>query len=237
MTRYQLTIEAENLPLTSLWSRWVTGKASEAYAEVVVTGGPKQGTKIGQTEQHSGRSIAWTKTLFLETDASMYMPLAIRVYKDNGALLGEMTAEATAIYQSPGRIRTEKTTSGIRYVYECTLELYGLADDSVTYTCLMPQYFRVDGRIHQGNVVWDHRHAFTRTRYQKCGARIAWPGKIRSGLFDIKEESRYVCRSGSMVRDRMVTVRGVSFHCQTHVSFLLSLMYLAGSLLIDPSSL
>ena len=114
MTRYQLNIEAENLPLTSLWSRWVTGKANEAYAEVVVTGGPQQGTKIGRTELHSGRSVAWTKTLFLETDASVYMPLAIRIYRDNGTLLAEMAAEATAIYQSPGRIRTEKTTSGIR---------------------------------------------------------------------------------------------------------------------------
>jgi hypothetical protein len=116
MTRYQLTIEAEHLPVPSLWTRWLTGKANETYAEVVVSGGPQQGTVIGRTENHSGRRIQWTKTLYLETDPSIYMPLTVRICKANGSLLGEMTAEATAIFQSAGRFKSEKTISGIMYV-------------------------------------------------------------------------------------------------------------------------
>ncbi|GKY98190.1 hypothetical protein MPSEU_000776800 [Mayamaea pseudoterrestris] len=113
MTRYQLAIEAENLPGTSLWSRWFARESHEVYAEIVVTGGPQQNTVIGRTESHMGRRIQWIKTLFVETDPSIYMPLTIRVYKVNGTLLGEMTAEATAIFQSPGRFKTEKTATGI----------------------------------------------------------------------------------------------------------------------------
>lgn len=178
MKRYQLSIEAEDLSLSTFWTRWITGKPSQAYAEVLVNGGPHQGTIIGRTESHTGRRIQWVKTLFVETDPSIYMPLTIRVYMDNGSLLGEMTAEAMAIHQSAGRVRREETPSGIMYVP--IVRFYAIIFfKSYASSFLELQYLSFYGRVSQRNLQGNDRPSTPRTRYKKLRARFAWSWQIR----------------------------------------------------------
>jgi Ca2+-dependent lipid-binding protein len=72
------------------------------------------GTEAGRTETIvKTTSPDWTKTLFIETDASVNLPVKIAVWDDRGAnkkdvLIGEVEFEATVIYQSPGRMQSQK---------------------------------------------------------------------------------------------------------------------------------
>jgi Ca2+-dependent lipid-binding protein len=59
----------------------------------------------------------WIKTMFIETDASINLPLKVQVWDDRGpnnqdVLIGEAQFEATVIHQSPGRILTQKMKGG-----------------------------------------------------------------------------------------------------------------------------
>lgn len=130
MPRYQLSLEAENLKRKLL-------HVPSPYARVQITGGPKEGTVVGQT-QTIERTLhpVWTEVFFLETDSSIYMPLKISVFDDRGGasddeLLGEVTFEAIEIYQSAGRTKSEKLRNGVRYVCHlvclCLLERNALS--------------------------------------------------------------------------------------------------------------
>jgi hypothetical protein len=109
MTRYQLTVEAENVPQSSVWTRWLRRRAHQVYVEITVTGGAQAHQKLGRTESCSAqRRVQWCKPIYIETDSSVYMPLSIRIVHESGSIVAEMTAEATTIYQSPGRQKIEK---------------------------------------------------------------------------------------------------------------------------------
>jgi C2 domain len=64
MTRYQLSLEAENLPRRFCGSL----RNPNPYAVVKVCGGPKEGTVVGRTEPIR-RTLQpdWVECLFLET--------------------------------------------------------------------------------------------------------------------------------------------------------------------------
>jgi C2 domain len=64
MTRYQLSLEAENLPRRFCGSL----RNPNPYAVVKVCGGPKEGTVVGRTEpiRHTLQPD-WVECLFLDT--------------------------------------------------------------------------------------------------------------------------------------------------------------------------
>jgi hypothetical protein len=125
MTRYQLSVEAENFPQNVFLTRWFR-PLRQAYAQVTISGGPKEGTVIGRTE---GRSVAkrvqWTTPLYIDTESStiMHLPLLIAIFDESSdALLAELSTEATTVHQSVGRIVREKTSSNVMQV-KCTLTI------------------------------------------------------------------------------------------------------------------
>jgi hypothetical protein len=112
MPRYQLSILAENLP------RGTFGRPNP-YAKVVVSGGPREGETIGQTETlESTQDADFLKTIFLETDASIFMPLKVTIYNGrNDSVLTEGIFEATEVNASPGHTQEQKDpANGARFV-------------------------------------------------------------------------------------------------------------------------
>jgi hypothetical protein len=107
MTRYQLSFHAENVP------RGLFRKPS-TYAVVTVTGGPQEGTKIGRTEEIDKMvNPDWVKTLFLETDASEFLPFKVSIYDDRGVgrddvLIVEANFEATEVFRNAGHTQSEQ---------------------------------------------------------------------------------------------------------------------------------
>jgi hypothetical protein len=97
MPRYQLSIRAEKLPKGFF-------RKPNPYAEIKVSGGPREGETLGRTEvMENALAPDWCKVIFLETDESIYMPLQVSIYNDrNGELLAQATFEATEVFQSPG---------------------------------------------------------------------------------------------------------------------------------------
>lgn len=112
MTRFQLSLEADNLK-RRLFRR------PNPYAVVKVAGGPQEGMEIGRTSTLTSTTQPdWPDPLYVETDSSVYMPLKISIYGDYGIgegnmLLAEATFEATEIFQSVGRMKFEKLRNGV----------------------------------------------------------------------------------------------------------------------------
>jgi hypothetical protein len=70
MTRYQLSIEAENLP-----RRFCFGcvRNPNPYAIVKVSGGPREGTVIGRTQPIEATAQPdWVECLFLDTGENLH---------------------------------------------------------------------------------------------------------------------------------------------------------------------
>jgi Ca2+-dependent lipid-binding protein len=111
MTRFQLSLQAENLPKSLFHT-------PSPYAHVAVAGGPAYVTEVGKTETIvKNTSPDWVMTMFIETDASINLPLTVSVWDDRGPnkddiLIGEVVFEATVIYQSPGRVQSQKLKGG-----------------------------------------------------------------------------------------------------------------------------
>lgn len=98
LTKYQVTLYARNLPTGFL-------RLPSAYAVVTIDGGSQAGTSLGRTEIIPGQaSPQWTTCLFLETDASQYMPLKVSIYNDSDSSspLAEALFEATEVFRAPG---------------------------------------------------------------------------------------------------------------------------------------
>jgi len=109
MPRYQLSLYAEKLPRGLL--RW-----PNPYADVTVTGGPREGEKIGKTNVvQNTLNPDWTTVLFLETDASVFLPFKVSVYNSrNDVLLAEATFEATEVAEAPGRSQFQECKNGAK---------------------------------------------------------------------------------------------------------------------------
>jgi Ca2+-dependent lipid-binding protein len=111
MTRFQLSLYAGHLPRSLFHT-------PNPYAKVTVTGGPLKGPDVGRTETIvKSTNPDWIKTMFIETDASINLPLKVAVWDDRGpnkddTLLCEAEFEATVIFQSPGRIQQQKLKGG-----------------------------------------------------------------------------------------------------------------------------
>jgi C2 domain len=122
MTRYQLSIYAEKLPKGFIFK-------PNPYATVRVTGGPRDGENIGTTEVvHSTQSPDFVKVFFIETSASINLPITISVYNDRDqSLLAEATFEATEVFLAPGHFMSNKANNGAKYVVllrsKCLLDL------------------------------------------------------------------------------------------------------------------
>jgi hypothetical protein len=112
MTRYQLSIYAEKLPKGLLFK-------PNPYATAKVTGGPRDGENIGTTEVvDSTQSPDFVKVFFIETDASINLPITISIYNDrDNSLLAEATFEATEVFVAPGHVLSHKANNGAKYVY------------------------------------------------------------------------------------------------------------------------
>jgi Ca2+-dependent lipid-binding protein len=112
MPRYQLSVHAEKLRKSFF-------RTPDPYAVVTIAGGPLSGTEVGRTETISNAlNPDWTTLLYIETDASVNMPLTVAIWDDRGGgedrLLGEAQFEATTIFQSPGRIQKQSLAGGGR---------------------------------------------------------------------------------------------------------------------------
>jgi len=105
--RYQLTIHAQKL--SRGWFR-----KPNPYAEVTITGGPREGTNLGRTEVlEKAANPEWVKTLFFDTESSEYLPLKIVVYDDRGigyddVLIAEASFEATEVHRNAGHADSAK---------------------------------------------------------------------------------------------------------------------------------
>lgn len=78
LTRFQVSVHARNLP------RGIFRKPSP-YAEIKITGGPNKGMTVGKTETiPKSLDPDWVKCLFVETDASVFMPIKVSIYDDRG---------------------------------------------------------------------------------------------------------------------------------------------------------
>ena len=112
MTRYQLSIYAERLPKGLF-------RKPNPYATIKVTGGRRDGEMIGRTETIDNTlEPDFVKSFFIETDASINLPLCISIYNDrDDSLLAESTFEATEVYKSPGHFMVNKTQNGAKYVF------------------------------------------------------------------------------------------------------------------------
>ena len=112
MPRYQLSILAVNLPRG-------TFRRPNPYAKVVVSGGPREGEAVGQTETlECTQDADFLTTIFLETDASIFMPLKVTIYNArNHLVLTEGIFEATEVNASPGHTQEQKDpANGARFV-------------------------------------------------------------------------------------------------------------------------
>lgn len=113
MTRFQLTIEAEKLSRVSALRR------GHPYAVVTVTGGPRDCEVLGQTEAMDSQDPRWTKVIYVETDASRYLPISVQIFdKQDGRedrKMAEATFEVTAIHQAPVHSQYEEM-DGTMYV-------------------------------------------------------------------------------------------------------------------------
>jgi C2 domain len=107
MTRYQLSIGAAGLPKGG----WRT---PNPYAEVMVTGGPLNGTTVGKTEVvHCSQNPDFTQVLFIETDTAVFFPIRVAIYNDrNHAELASAAFEATEVHASSGHLQVQKCTNG-----------------------------------------------------------------------------------------------------------------------------
>lgn len=114
MTRYQLTIEAEKL------SRVSPIRMGAPYATVSVTGGPREGDVLGETEVSDTLDPRWTKVIFVDTDAAVYMPITVEIFDDQEGRehrkMAEANFEVTAIYEAPTHTQFEKLKGGTMYV-------------------------------------------------------------------------------------------------------------------------
>lgn len=118
MPRYQLSIVAEKLPRGTV-------RRPNPYARVVVSGGPREGEAIGQTETlENSQDADFLKPLFLETDASLFMPLKVTIYNGrDDSVLTEAIFEATEVNASPGHTQEQKDSrNGARQVVTTTTE-------------------------------------------------------------------------------------------------------------------
>jgi len=99
MTRYQITVRAENLPRGSWWRK------PHAYATVAITDGPQRGNQLGQTEtlKYGTLNPEWTHPILVETDATIFMPITVSIY-DQNILLVQADFEVTEVFRNPGHV-------------------------------------------------------------------------------------------------------------------------------------
>lgn len=111
MTRYQLSIYAEKLPKGLIFK-------PNPYATAKVTGGSRDGENIGTTEVvHSTQSPDFVKVFFIETNATINLPITISIYNDrDDSILAEATFEATEVFVAPGHVLSHRTDNGAKYV-------------------------------------------------------------------------------------------------------------------------
>ena len=116
MTRYQLSIYAEKLPHRGLFRK------PNPVAEVVITGGPRDGDVLGRTEVvEQTLEPDFVRCFFLETDRSINLPLTITIYNDrDGSVLADATFEATEVFLAPGHFKVQKASNGAKCVVYTT---------------------------------------------------------------------------------------------------------------------
>jgi C2 domain len=110
MTRYQVSVYAERLPRGRL-------RRPNPYAEITVVGGPRDGQTVGRTETVLNTvEPDFTKVFFIETDASINLPLKVSIYNEGHRHpLAEGIFEATEVFLSPGHFKVSKD-GGAKYV-------------------------------------------------------------------------------------------------------------------------
>jgi Ca2+-dependent lipid-binding protein len=104
--KFQLTIEAEKLkrsnPLRNL----------RPYALVSVSGGSREGDVLGQTEVvENSLDPRWGAVVYVDTDASVYLPITVEIFDSNDGRddkkIAEASFEVTAIYESQAHTQFE----------------------------------------------------------------------------------------------------------------------------------
>jgi Ca2+-dependent lipid-binding protein len=113
MPRYQLSIHAQKLP-----TRLFRGRPNP-YAVVTVSGGPHEGLVIGRTETMQKEVTPdFIKVLFVETEASVYMPIVVSLMDerryDTDVLLAEANFEVTEIFKAKGNSQSQVTSKGAK---------------------------------------------------------------------------------------------------------------------------
>lgn len=120
MTRYQLTVKVEGLPLRNR----LLGIRPNPYCKVHVTGGPRNGTYLGKSDiVRKSLNPTFATTFCIETDASEYFPIKICIYDDRkfaddqyDRKIAVANFEMTEIYRSNGHItmQTSDDNSNIK---------------------------------------------------------------------------------------------------------------------------
>jgi C2 domain len=145
MTRYQLSIYAEKLPNRGLFRK------PNPVAEVVVSGGPRDGDVLGRTEVVPNTlEPDFVRCFFLETERSINMPLTIVIYNDrDDSVLADATFEATEVFSAPGHFQVHKCANGAKYVmiFQYYLLMYYFYVFSQPHTLYVLEFTRVLKRV------------------------------------------------------------------------------------------
>jgi hypothetical protein len=98
-------------------------QSTHPYAVLQWNNTDDQQQQFQRTETiRNARTPEWIKTFFVDADASVFLPITVQLFNDQGGpvnnhvLLGQCSFEATEIVQSVGRIKSETLNNGIMYV-------------------------------------------------------------------------------------------------------------------------
>mmetsp|Transcript_22217 Transcript_22217/g.36786 ORF Transcript_22217/g.36786 Transcript_22217/m.36786 type:complete len:276 (+) Transcript_22217:158-985(+) len=110
MTRYQLTVEAEKL------SRVSALRMGAPYAVVTVSGGPRDGEVLGETEVSDTLDPRWIKVIYVDTDPSVYLPINVEIFDQQDGRenrkMEEASFEVTSINESKAHTVYEELKGG-----------------------------------------------------------------------------------------------------------------------------
>ena len=111
MERYQISLEAENLPNTGRYFRTIS-----PYAVVEIVEGPHRGQSLGETEPIvRSRNPDWVKIFFIDARPDIVVKFQISIWDYRGpnkepTKIGELREplEVISVYNSRGNIVAER---------------------------------------------------------------------------------------------------------------------------------